>query len=200
MARPLEFYLALTSPWTYLATPRIREIVEKHGLDLRLRPFDIFSVFKRNGTKPVGERPKPVQENRLNELRRWSQYLDMPLNLHPKHFPVDPTLSGKMLIAAGKDAGKPFDFAFGVMRACWAEERDISDGATLEAIAGACGLDGAALRKEADGDEVGARFQKNTDDAIANDVFGAPTFVFEGERYWGQDRIDFIRRAAEAGG
>lgn len=200
MARPLEFYLALTSPWTYLATPRVREIVEKHGLDLHLRPFDIFSVFKRNGTKPVGERPKPVQKNRLNELRRWSAHLDMPLTLQPKHFPVDPTPAGRMLIAAGDGAGKPLDLAFAVMRACWAEERDISDGATLEAIADSCGLDGAALREKADGDEVGTRFQKNTDDAIANDVFGAPTFLFEGERYWGQDRIDFIRRAAEAGG
>ena len=200
MARPLEFYLALTSPWSYLATPRVREIVKAHGLDLRLRPYDIFSVFKRNGTKPVGERPQPVQKNRLNELRRWSAYLGMPLNLRPKHFPVDPTPSGRMLVAAGDGAGKPLDFALAAMRACWAEERDISDEATLEAIADSCGLDGAALRERAAGGEAGARLQRNTDEAIANDVFGAPTFLFEGELYWGQDRVDFLRRAAEAAG
>lgn len=200
MARSLEFYLAPTSPWSYLATPRVREIVETHGLDLHLRPYDIFSVFQRNGTRPVGERPKPVQKNRLNELRRWSAYLDMPLNLQPKHFPVDPNPSGRMLAAVGGDAGKALDFAFAVMRACWAEERDISDEATLEAIADSCGLEGAALREAAAGDEVGARFQKNTENAIANDVFGAPTFLFEGELYWGQDRVDFLRRAVEAGG
>ena len=100
MAGPIEFFLALTSPWTYLATPRVRALASERGLELRLRPFDIFTVFQRNGIKAVGDRPVAVQQNRLNELRRWRAHLGMDLNLHPKHFPVNPTLSGKMLIAA----------------------------------------------------------------------------------------------------
>ena len=198
MARPIEFFLALTSPWTYLATPRVRALATEYNLELRFRPFDIFSVFQRNGIKAVGDRPAAVQQNRLNELRRWSAHLGMDLNLRPKHFPVDPTMSGKMLIAALDGPGDAPEFAFRVMRACWAEERDISDEATLTAVAGGCGFDGEALLAAVKGGGAEETLAQNTEDAITANVFGAPTFLFEGELYWGQDRIEFLRRAAEA--
>lgn len=198
MTRPLEFFLALTSPWTYLATPRVRALAVEQSLDLRLRPFDIFAVFQRNGTKAVGDRPVPVQKNRLNELRRWKSYLGMDLTIKPKHFPVDPIQSAKMLIAALDGPGDPAEFAWCVMRACWAEERDISDEETLKDIAAACGFDGDDLASAVGAGDADGAFAKNTEDAIANNVFGAPTFLFEGELYWGQDRVEFLRRAAEA--
>ncbi len=197
MSRHLDFFFAHTSPWTYFATPRVREIVEDQGLDLHLRPYNIFSVFKKNGTKAVGDRPLPVQKNRLNELRRWSEHLQMPVNVHPKHFPVDPTPSAKMLLAVGDGVGAPLDFAWAAMRGCWAEERDISNPDTLIEIANECGLDGPALLKTSEGSEIAERLEKNTQDALENDVFGAPTFLFEGELYWGQDRVKFLRKAAE---
>ena len=198
MARPIEFFLALTSPWTYLATPRVRALAAEHDLELRLRPFDIFTVFQRNGIKALGDRPAAVRQNRLNELRRWRAHLGMDLNLEPRHFPVDPTLSGKMLIAALDGPGDACEFAYHVMRACWADERDISDEATLTAVAGGCGFDGEALLAAVKGGGVDRTLAQNTEDAVAANVFGAPTFLFEGELYWGQDRIEFLRRAVEA--
>lgn len=200
MARPIDFFLALTSPWTYLATPRVRALAAEHDLELRLRPFDIFTVFQRNGIKALGDRPVAVRQNRLNELRRWRAHLGMDLNLEPRHFPVDPTLSGKMLIAALDGPGDACEFAFRMMRACWAEERDISDEATLTAVAGGCGFDGEALLAAVKGGGADRTLAQNTEDAIAANVFGAPTFLFDGELYWGQDRIEFLRRAAEAAG
>ncbi len=198
MARPIEFFLALTSPWTYLATPRVRALAAENDLELRLRPFDIFTVFQRNGIKALGDRPAAVRQNRLNELRRWRAHLGMDLNLEPMHFPVDPTLSGKLLIAALDGPGDASEFAFRVMRACWAEERDISDEATLMAVAGGCGFDGEALLTAVKGGAADRTLAQNTEAAIAANVFGAPTFLFEGELYWGQDRIEFLRRAVEA--
>jgi len=198
MARPIQFFLALTSPWTYLATPRVRALAAEHRVPLRFRPYDILSVFQQNGIKAVGDRPVPVQQNRLNELRRWRAHLGIELNLQPKHFPVNPTLSGKMLVSALAGPGDAPEFAWRVMRACWAEERDISDEATLSAIAADCGFDGAELLAAVQRGDADSGFAKNTEDAIAGNVFGAPTFLFDGELYWGQDRIEFLRRAVEA--
>ena len=198
MARPIQFFLALTSPWTYLATPRVRALAAEHRVPLQFRPYDILSVFQRNGIKAVGDRPVPVQQNRLNELRRWRAYLGIELNLQPKHFPVNPTLSAKMLVSALAGPGDAHEFAWRVMRACWAEERDISDEATLSAIAADCGFDGAELLAAVQRGDADSGFAKNTEDAIAGNVFGAPTFLFDGELYWGQDRIEFLRRAVEA--
>lgn len=200
MTATIDYYLALSSPWTYLAGPRFAALVERNGLAVTFKPYDIMHVFQLNGTKPVGQRPKPVQANRLNELARWQKHLDMPLTLQPAHFPVDPTLAGRLLIAAqeaGAEQDKTMALCFACLRACWAAERDLSDESTLVAIAGSCGLDGEALVAAAKGEASAAVFERNTEDAVANEVFGSPTWIHDGELFWGQDRLEFLERAVK---
>jgi 2-hydroxychromene-2-carboxylate isomerase len=200
MSGSVDYYLALSSPWTYLAGPRFKDLVAHNGLTMTYKPYNIMHVFGLNGTKPVGQRPKPVQSNRLRELGRWHEYLGMDLTLHPAHFPVDPTRAGHMLIAAqlqGADQDATIALADGFLSACWREERDLGDEATLVAIADEHEFDGTALLAAGDGDEARAVFEKNTADAIALEVFGSPTWVCDGEVFWGQDRLDFLTRFVE---
>lgn len=203
MTRSIDYFLALSSPWTYLAGPRFKDLAARNNLRVTYKPYNIMHVFQLNGTKPVGQRPKPVQSNRLRELGRWRDYLDLPLNLHPAHFPVDPTRAGRVLIAAqlaGTDQDKAIALADGYLRACWVEERDLGDDATLVAVANEQGLDGEALLKASDGDDVSAVYEANTEEAIEKEVFGSPTWVCDGEVFWGQDRLDFLTRFVESKG
>lgn len=118
------------------------------------------------------------QAYRLVELKRWSTYLGLPLNLHPKHFPVDESEAAKMvaatILANGNEAALTLTGA--LLRAVWVEERDISDPATLESIGNECGLDGAALYGNRAKPEAIALYDRNTKDAIELQVFGAPSF------------------------
>ena len=138
MTGSIDYFLALSSPWTYLAGPRFKDLAARNGLRITYKPYNIMHVFQLNGTKPVGQRPKPVQSNRLRELGRWRDFLGMPLNPNPAHFPVDPTRAGHIVIAAqlaGAEQGKVIDLADGYLRACWVEERDLGDEATLVEVA-----------------------------------------------------------------
>ena len=83
------------------------------------------------------------------------------------------------------------------MSACWAEERDIGNTDTVIAIANEQGLDGSSLFETAGSTEIEQALDQNTAEAIAENVFGAPTWIYEGELFWGQDRIDFLARAIE---
>lgn len=98
----------------------------------------------------------------------------------------------------GRDAALSLSHA--VLRAIWQEDRNIADPALLEALADAVGLNGAALMEAARMPEALEAFQRDTDTAIAEGVFGAPTWIVDGERFWGQDRLDFLeeRLAAKA--
>ena len=81
-----------------------------------------------------------------------------------------------------------------IMRALWVEERNIGDEDTLVQIANSCELDGRMLFKSSDTASVQAEYDRNTDDATAASVFGAPWYIVDGEGYWGQDRLDFVER------
>src|SRR5262249_35019788 len=121
------------------------------------------------------------------------------LNLQPKHFPTNALLAAKTIIAARQSGAAPGGFAFALMRACWAEERNVGDAATVAAIGNECGLDGAALVAATETPEVIGEFERNIAEAIERQVFGAPWYVYRDKPYWGQDRLDFLERALAAG-
>ena len=99
------------------------------------------------------------------------------------------------LCRGGIDAA--LDVAGAVMRALWAEDRNIADAATLAQIANGCGLDGAMLLKSSQTAGVQAEYERNTEQAMAANIFGSPWYVVDGESFWGQDRLDFVARALD---
>ena len=80
------------------------------------------------------------------------------------------------------------------MRARWAEDKDIADEATLADLARGVGLDAAALAARAASADIAARYEAFSQEAIDRQVFGAPTYVYQDEPFWGQDRLDFLAR------
>ena len=196
MSKRIEYFAAPQSPWTYLGHARFVALANKHGAQVLLKPVDAAKVFAATGGVPVAQRPPSRQAYRLAELARWSQHLGIPLNLHPKFFPVSGEPGGKLIIAAQHTAGTDQALAMlgALGRACWADEKNIADPDILVAIASSIGLDGAALLKLSGSDAVNADFARNTEEAIAADVFGVPWYRIDGEGFWGQDRLDFVQR------
>jgi 2-hydroxychromene-2-carboxylate isomerase len=198
MTKVIDYYLFLISPWAYLGGPRFADIARRHGAEVRVKPIDARIVFPATGGVPLAKRAPERQAYRLAELARWSRHLDMPLNLQPAHFPAPDENAARLVIAAGATDGDAFGLSQAILAALWTEERDITDPTVLEQIAGACGLDGAALLAKAQEEAGGASYRDISEEAVARGVFGAPSYVYQDEVFWGQDRLDFLDRALAA--
>ncbi len=195
----LSYYFAPQSPWTYLGHQRFTKLVEQHAIEIDYRPVDLLRVFRASGGLPLSERPKQRQDYRMAELKRFSQALGVPLDPEPRHFPVSGDLAARLLIAAAQNHGvtKAMQLQGAIGRALWIEDGNIADGDTLTELANRCDLDGAALTRAARSTEIETQYQGYTDEAIGRGVFGAPTFILDGELFWGQDRLDFVERALD---
>ena len=198
MAKTVDYYFTLTSPWTYLGSARFEEMAARHGAEIRVKPVNYGTVFPRTGGLPLPKRAPERQAYRLMELKRWRAYLDIPLNLHPKHFPVPDDDAACMVIAAEKSGGDPLRLAHAILRAVWVEDKDITDIPTLAEIAQANGHDGERLAAAAQEPETRAAYEASTEAAIARGVFGAPMYIYNDELFWGQDRLEFLDRALAA--
>ena len=200
----LSCYYSLSSPWAYLAGPQLQDIVRRHHVKLVLKPYDFQDVVPRTGGVPLRTRPEPRRTYHALELDRWRKYLGMPLNLTPRHYPADGKpdgwnkAAGWMVIAAQEQGGDALRLSHAILRALWAEERDIADPATRRAIANENDFDGATLLEAETSPAVQALYQRYSKEAEQQGVFGAPTFILNGERFWGQDRLGFVDRALEA--
>ena len=197
MSKVVDYYMATVSPWTYLGHARFRAICAQHGAQIHLRVMDLGKVFPASGGLALKDRPPQRRSYRLMELKRWREFLGTPLNVEPKFFPVPAEPSATALLAVLERHGTEtaLDFAADFMRAMWVDERNVSDAATLADLLNARGLDAAPLLAHARSAEVAARYIQHSQEAIARGVFGSPTYVYQDELFWGQDRLDFLERA-----
>jgi len=186
----IEYYFTVLSPFAYLAGDRMEKVAEAHGATVTYKPVDIMTLFSEMGGTPPAQRHDSRKQYRMQELQRLSKLNDMPMNFQPAHWPTDQRPASALIVAAakaGEDAGA---LSRAVMRAVWAEQRDIADEATLNTILSETGIDRAALEPHM----VQARnaFDSMTRDAMGAGVFGAPFYVVGGQRFWGQDRISHL--------
>lgn len=196
MDKQIDYYMTPISPYVYLGHERFVAIARRHGATIAVKPINLGLVFPVSGGLPLSQRAPQRQAYRLVELSRWSRHLDVPLNLHPRHFPASADLASRFVLAAlERSTDLALDLAFALGRAVWAEDRNIADAATVTAIAATCGADAPALAARADAPDIGTRYAVLTQEAIDRGIFGAPTYVYTGELFWGQDRLDFLDRA-----
>ncbi|MCZ4281276.1 2-hydroxychromene-2-carboxylate isomerase [Kiloniella laminariae] len=200
MSKVIDYYHFLLSPWSYLGIKHFNQVVAKHGAQVNYKPIDVMETFENMGGTPPAKRHPARQRFRMDELKRWSDYLNVPMNFQPAFWPADQSLAARMVLAAAEletvqqGSGKLSD---AILTAVWAEERNIADETTLAEIATSCGFESDTLVDLAKNDAISARYKATTAEAHARDVFGSPTYIYRDEIFWGQDRIDFLDRALE---
>lgn len=186
----IDYYFATISPFTYLSGTRPAEVAAKHGATITYKPLDIMGLFARTGGVPPKDRHPNRQDYRLQELRRRSALVGMPLNIKPAFWPTNPAPSSYAIIAAQEAGGGDIAaLVAGLTRACWAEDKDVSQDDVIVACLEAAGFDGGlATSGMLQGAET---YAANLEEAVTKGAFGAPFFITDGdERFWGEDRID----------
>ena len=196
MTRLIDYYFAPISPFVYLGHNRFVAIARKHGATIAVKAINLGEVFPVSGGLPLSKRAPQRQAYRLVELKRWSDYLDIPINVQPRFFPVNGDLAAAWILAAQEQGVvQALTLTGAVGRAIWEQERDVAAESTLMEIASELRLDAVALARRAGSAEIVARYKALTQEAIDRQVFGAPTYVYRDELFWGQDRLDFLDRA-----
>lgn len=197
MGRTVDYYFAPQSPWAYLGHQRLADIVQRTGATVRVMPIDLGGkVFPISGGLPLGQRAPQRQAYRLVELQRFGQHLNLPLNLKPRYFPVGGDDAARLVIAAdlAHGAAAAMTMAGAILAACWAQERNMADDKVLAELLQEQNL-ATSLLTQSHTQAVQVRYETYTQAAIDAGVFGAPSYVVDGEIFWGQDRLDFVERA-----
>ena len=193
MPKTIDYYFATISPWMFLGHDRFVKMAKDAGAAIAVKPVNFGEVFPASGGLPLGKRAPQRQAYRLVELKRWSEHLGVGMNIQPKYFPANGDLAACWILAANESGSdKALALTGAVSKALWTQERDIADAGTLASIASDIGLDAQGLAARAPA--MSERYAALTKEAIDRGVFGAPSYVIDGEIFWGQDRLDFVAR------
>lgn len=190
----IDYFLSTISPFTYLAGTRLEEIAAKHGATVTYKPVDIGGLFGRTGGTALKDRPEARREYRLQEMSRQAAKAGIKINLQPMFWPTNAAPSSYAIIAAQAAQAKGVDgdlgaFVHSILRACWAEERDIASDEVIRDLLTKAGFEADLADK---GLLLGAEtYANNLEEAVNRGVFGSPFYLADsGQRFWGQDRLD----------
>ncbi|MFJ3463442.1 2-hydroxychromene-2-carboxylate isomerase [Achromobacter spanius] len=191
----IDYYFWLNSDWAYLGADRLDAIGERHGVTINYLPVDLPDVYRRTGGVLLGQRSKERQDYRIAELKRWCRELGIHVNPLPKYMCPNADLASRLVIAALELPAPITPLYKRIQKAEWCDEQDVSDPEVLRRLVAEQGYDADSLFKRASEPDIEAIYRRNTDAAVAAGVFGSPAYVFEGEFFWGQDRLDMLEKA-----
>ncbi|MEM5529735.1 2-hydroxychromene-2-carboxylate isomerase [Gammaproteobacteria bacterium AS21] len=188
----IDYYFWLSSDWSYLGHRRLTQLAELNGAIINYKPVQMTTLFELTGGTLLSQRSQQRQDYRVTELERWKLILNMPIITNPSYFPVNNDKALSLLVGA-LSAGKEVNsYIESVMHAVWMEERDIANPAVLVEIATRSGYSLDEINKWMVFDNANFILTENAKEAARVGVFGAPSYVVEGEVFWGQDRLELL--------
>lgn len=187
--RRVEFWFDFGSTYSHLAMMRIAPAAAALGVAIDWRPFLLRPVFRALGWDGS---PFLAQERKLDyvwrDAAREARKYGVPWR-RPTAFPRRAVLPSRVALC-GAQAPWVGAFCRRMMLLNFAEDRDIDDETVVRAALAESGVDADAILVQAQGEANKLALRRQTDEAMARGVFGAPTFFARGELFWGNDRLD----------
>jgi 2-hydroxychromene-2-carboxylate isomerase len=194
--KTIEYFYSTRSIYAHFGAERIVELARRSGRRLVHHPIDLSKVVPAAGGVPFDRRTAAHKAYHFGrEIERWSEYLGIPALVDPTHHFGGRTFSSGVILAA-QAAGADVDRLHAdMLRALWQHDRDLDRADVLADLVRAVGADPAAVLESANSPEIQAAFLGCTERAIALGVPGSPTYIVDGEVFYGQDRLMMVERA-----
>lgn len=193
----IEYVYSAHSAFAYLGSAELQKLCRDFQVTLIHKPVLLTPVVEAQGSQPFRARTQAHVDYFFGrEIERWAEYRDVAIiNFRPTYHDADYSIASGLIIALG-EAGAPVDLmAHRLLEAHWRDDADLSNLQTLGNLAAELGHDADALMKQAASSAVQNKLQENSVWARSQSVFGSPTYIVDGDPFYGQDHLDLVKRA-----
>ena len=186
----IEYYYSLMSPWAYFGAQRFYELQSKYNFSIVHLPLDIMKLFPLSGGEPLGKRADQRKAYRIMEMKRWHKKLNIAINFNPKFFPPSDVSKASCMILSLDTVQKQNELSFTFLKQMWLDEKDIGDKINLKKACEDLNINFNELYKLSNAKKK--LYESLSEKAAKLNVFGSPTYVVNGEIFWGQDRLELL--------
>ena len=187
-AGPVEFWFEFASTYSYVAAMRVEEAARVARVPLVWKPFLLGPLFQRQGWNDSPFNLNPVRGRYMwRDVERLCAKDGLAFR-KPTVFPRKSVLPARLALAAHREIWMP-EFSRRVFGANFAGDRDIADATLMGEILQGLGQDAAGWMTRALGPQNKEALRRQVEQAWDRGIFGAPSFVVDGELFWGGDRM-----------
>ena len=190
LMKHVDFYFDFVSPYPWLASHQLGEVREHMAVKFCFVPVLFAALLDHHSNMGPAE-ISAKRRYTIQDTQRWAVHLGLEFKSPPSH-PFNPLKPLRVTSAIDNDDLRE-TLAVRLLDATWSEGRDITLDSVIHEVADRIGLDGQELLEKAHTDEIKQRLRLQTERAIQAGVFGVPSFVVDGEMFWGNDRLHFLK-------
>ena len=183
----IKFYFAYTSPFSYLAWAPARGLERTHRVKLRFIPYGV-NIRKTYGNLDNPEADRRKVRYLYIDARRIAKELGLVIYPPKKIFSCRLAFYGGLF---AQQRGQFIAYSDRVFERFWKQELEVEKSEVIENVLSEVGLDASEFRHYAES-RARADLDRCFEEADRDQVFGVPTFIVEGEPFWGEDRIDWV--------
>lgn len=191
-AKEVKMYSDYKSPYAYLAFDPAFELEERYRVRVRWIPFNLS--LKGKGQRSIFSEYKAKYS--YLDARRWAKPRGLVIRGPLKVYDTTAALIGGLF---AQSRGRLLDYSRRVFELFFRRELEVDQ---REAVAEVVASLGLSAQEYLDylANEGAQAYQRSQEEAAADHVFGVPLFLFEGEPFWGHDRIPLLeQRLRESG-
>ncbi len=186
--KQIDFWFSIGSTYTYLTVMRLDAVAQETGADFTWRPFNVREMMNAQDNIPFAKKPAKATYMWRDIERRCAKY-GLAARL-PVPYPLDNLALANQVALIGMSEGWGRVYVIETYRRWFQEGQMAGNEPNLSASLRAAGQDPDRVLPLAESRATVTALAEATDEAARLGLFGVPSFVVEGELFWGDDRLD----------
>ncbi len=188
--KEINFWFSIGSTYTYLSVNRISEVAKRENLSINWKPFSVRKIMMDMDNIPFTPPSKKVKSDYMwRDIERRAKFYGFEAKV-PAPYPLSQFDLANQIAILGMLEGWGVDYVYKTYQRWFQQGKEPATEPNLTEIFEELDLDHDETIKKANEDKIKDQYLQNTETAYKNGVFGSPSFIYEGEVFWGDDRLE----------
>ena len=188
--KSIDFWFSIGSTYTYLSVTRVDSISKSENVIFNWIPFSVRKIMMEMDNIPFTPPSKKIKSDYMwRDIERRAQFYGLSPKL-PAPYPLTQFDLANKIAILGMNEGWGINYVKNTYQRWFEERKEPATETNLSEIMEDMNLKKDEVLKKVNSPEIEDIYQKNTINAFQSGVFGSPTFIYEGEVFWGDDRLE----------
>ena len=186
----IDFYFSIGSTYTYLTVTRILDVEKKHQVKFNWKPFSVRKIMMDMDNIPFTPPSKKIKSDYMwRDIERRAKFYDFHA-LVPAPYPLKEFDLANQIAILGMNEGWGIEYVISTYKRWFQQGKEPATEPNLTEIFKMLNLQKEETLNKAKSTEIYKQYEENTENAYKSGVFGSPTFIYKGEVFWGDDRLE----------
>lgn len=187
--KEIEFWFSIGSTYTYLSVTRLAEVTQKTGVSFSWQPFSVRKIMREMDNVPFPPSKQVKVDYMWRDIERRAQGYGFTTNV-PAPYPLKEFDLANRVAVLARQEGWCESYVRGTYRCWFIDGHEAGSDVNLMQTLSEIGQDKSRVLELAGSPDVEAAYLNQTKSAKRAGIFGSPSFIVDGELFWGDDRLE----------